>query len=803
MGEKEISGIVLDLDYVNIEGSSRIRITLKSSGKVVSLIDPKFRPYFYLIPKSTNLTPESISSTAITENGETICVSHVDPTKISLAGKSINAFKVFVENTKHVPKLKEYLMEFGVCYEYDVLFWKRYLIDKKIIPLHGVLARTIEKDGIILINEIIPSKAAEERLTHICFDIETYNPLGIPRPDKDPVIMISYTDGQNGGMLTFKEIDKSFVTTLADEKEAISRFVEIVKDGDYDMIVGYNSSNFDLPYLMDRAAANKIEFGISRYEEKARKEHHGLVETVKIPGRINMDIYTVVKFVHIVGASEKLIKVNRLTLGDVYAAVTGDKKLMVEKREIWQMWDGPKEELEELAEYSMADSFSLNKLYDFFIPLEIEISKVAGTTLAETSISTTGQLVEYILMRYARENNELIPNKPTERDIKDRLNNPIEGAYVKSPEAGIYDHIAVFDFRSLYPSIIIAHNIDPSTICNDEKEEHFSTPLNTLFKKSPIGIIPKVLRMLINERKEVKRAYKEDPNNISLGARSQALKIIANSFYGYLGYARSRWYSRDCAASVTALGRAYITKIMENAENAGFKVLYGDTDSIFLQLGSKSKDDALGFMKQVNESLPEMMELELDGIYTRGVFVGKRGSSGGAKKKYALLSESGRIKIKGFELVRRDWSNIARETQKKVLETILKEGSKEKAVAILRDVIKELKAGNVAKKDLVIYTQLRKKIDSYDSNSPELAAAKKALKRGDKRKDELENAAIGYIITKTGSSISDKAELEEFANDYDSDYYINHQVIPATLKILKELGFSEEELKNGGAQKRL
>ena len=803
MEEKEISGIVLDVDYVTIDGNSRIRVTLKSSGKTIPLIDPEFRPYFYLIPKSPNFGKESLASTTIIENGETIRVASVGSADVSLSGKPAKAFKIFVENTKHVSKLKDYFAEFGVCYEYDILFWKRYLIDKQIVPLQGVLAKVEERDNTLLIKEILPAKAPEEKLTHICFDIETYNPLGIPRPDKDPVIMISYADAQKGAMLTFKEVSKNFVTILSGEKEIISEFVNIIRRGDYDLIVGYNSSNFDIPYLMDRADANKVDFSISRYGEKARKEHHGLVETVKIPGRINLDIYTVVKFVHIVGASEKLIKANRLTLGDVYAAITGDKKLMVEKREIWQMWDGPKEELDELSEYSMADSISLNKLFEFFMPLEIEISKVAGTTLAETSISTTGQLVEYILMRYARENNEMIPNKPSERDIKNRLSNPIEGAYVKSPEAGIYDNIAVFDFRSLYPSIIIAHNIDPSTICDDENKDHFSTPINTMFKKSPTGIIPKVLRMLINERKEVKKAYKEDPNNISLGARSQALKIIANSFYGYLGYARSRWYSRDCAASVTALGRAYITKIMEDAERSGFKVLYGDTDSIFLQLGSKSKEDAIGFMRKVNESLPDTMELELDDLYTRGVFVGKRGSSGGAKKKYAMLSESGRIKIKGFELVRRDWSNIARETQKKVLETILKEGSKEKAVNILRDVVSDLKAGTVEKKDLVIYTQLRKKIDSYDSTSPELSAAKKAIKRGDKRRDELENAALGYIITKTGSSISDKAELEEFAKDYDPDYYINHQVIPATLKILKELGFSEDELKNGGAQKRL
>ena len=310
--------------------------------------------------------------------------------------------------------------------------------------------------------------------------------------------------------------------------------------------------------------------------------------------------------------------------------------------------------------------------------------------------------------------------------------------------------------------------------------------------------------MLIRERSEVKKAYKKSPDNKSLSARSNALKILANSFYGYLGYARSRWYSRECAGSVTSLERTYILSTIDAAEKAGFKVLYSDTDSTFLIMGDKSRDDVLSFLTNFNSTLPKAMELELEDFYTRGVFVGKRAGTGaGAKKKYALLSRSGRIKIKGFELVRRDWSHIARQTQKAVLETILKEGSKKKALDIVKKVIDDLKECRVPIKDLVIYTRLRKGIDSYDSKSPELAAVQKAIKIGFKTREELEGATIGYVITKHGSTISEKAQLEDLAKDYDADYYIGHQVVPATLKILKELGVKEEELKSGGEQHRL
>ena len=802
MDHTELEGVIVDIDYVSSGDRSIIRMSLKSGDKVYRLLDPNFYPYFYLNPFNKDIDPSTISQMKIVSEGENVVIHSAEKMQMSIRGKQETMLRISANNTRSIPRLSEHLSEFGQRYEYDILFWKRYLIDKRVSPLSGVTLKVHEDKGDLIIDEILP-KNIEPKLTHLCFDIETYNPNIAPRPEIDPCIMISYETDTKRGVLTTKKIDKPFVTYCPDEKSMILKFVEIIKQNDPDIIAGYNSSNFDVPYLMKRSKKLGIHFDITRYGEEAKEENHGLIKAVKIPGRINLDVYNVARFVSIVGASETLLKITRFTLYDVYRAITGDTKITVDKKNIWQQWDGTKADLENLAEYSLSDSISLNALYHFFMPLEVEVAKVAGTTLAETSISTTGQLVEYLLMKYATWNKEIISNKPSDNDIYARNANPIEGAYVKTPEAGIYDRITVFDFRGLYPSIIIANNIDPSTLTKQEGNVYVS-PEGSRFLKSPQGIVPKVLELLISERSDVKKKYKKDPDNKYLAARSQALKILANSFYGYLGYARSRWYSRDCAASVTAFGRETISNTIKEAESAGFKVIYADTDSVFLLMQSKSKEDAHNFMISINTKLPGAMELELEDFYVRGVFVGKKGKSeAGAKKKYALLSESGRIKIKGFELVRRDWSNISRETQRKVLEAILKDGSKEKAMAIVKDVVKDLRDGNVNLKDLVIYTQIKKKIDSYDSKSPELHAAKKALADGVKRKDELDNATIGYVITKNGDSISEKAEIEDTAKTYDPDYYINHQVLPATLKILKELGFSEDELKNTGSQKRL
>jgi DNA polymerase I len=807
----EIEGAVLDIDYLlNGSGGTDIRLTVKGTdAKTYEMFDPEFRPYFYLLPSSKMDAKELMEVSAI-DGGGVIRPEGIEASKRKILGKDEDVFKVFVKSPMHVPKLSAAMGRHGTCYEYDIPFAKRYALDKDITPLSNYeIVADGGGGGRLNVKSMKPAKnASAVEFNTMCFDIEVYNPLGIPRASTDPVIMISYIYRANGksgeGVMTFKQIKRDFVTVVKDERELFSAFAAKVRELDIDVIIGYNSANFDIRYMIERARKLGVKFNLSRYEGETRLESHGLVQRVKIGGVIHVDMYQVVKFISIVGASESILKLNSYTLKNVYEAISGGKKTTVDKMNIYKLWDGTSKELEELAVYNLSDSRSLQAVYDMFVPITIELSRTTGDILSDTAVSTTGQLVDYLCMRYANRANEMVPNKPDEGEIKKRLANPIEGAYVKTPDPGIYENLAIFDFRGLYPSIIISYNIDPATVCYDCTDYHES-PLGTKFDKKRKGIMPIILKMLIDQRAAVKREYKKNPDDKYLGSRSSALKILSNSFYGYLGYARSRWYSRDCAGSVTAYGRQYIKEAIKAAEDRGFRVIYGDTDSIVMLLEKKPREEALAFLKEFNSKLPENMELEVEDFYKRGVFVGRKTESGiaGAKKKYALISESGRIKIRGFELVRRDWSRIARDTQRKVLEAILQEGSAEKAADIVKRVVQELKGGKVPLSELAINTQLRKGIDSYDSKSPELGAARKAVKAGLKRKDEVEEAVISYVITRHGSSISDKAELEEFAKDYDPDYYINHQVLPATMRILKELNFNEDDLKGLGKQSKL
>ncbi len=790
-----MKALFIDVSY-RTKGSKPVLTLIFKRKRFFRIHDSSFEPYFYLHADDIDEVKKAIEQLVVEERGAVVKAKRVEKVKKILAGKDKEMLRIVCHHPQEVPILREEIKKFGTTYEHNIPFTRRYIIDKGLAPLNTI---EFEREGKELKKIIKVHETPTPKFNTLVFDIETYNPQGAPRPAKDPVIMISYA-GESSGVFTTKKIDRPFVHLCSSEKEMIETFCELIKKKDVEIIMGYNSSQFDLPYLKERASVLKTKLSLGRDGSSFTLHRRGLITKAKIKGRIHIDIFHIIRFLATIGA----LKTFQYTLTEVYSEITGKKKKIVPKLEIWKYWD---EGLKcgELADYSLNDSVAEKELADQLLPMEFEISKLSKVPLFEICGSSTGTIVEQLLMNRAHWENMIVPNQPKEEEINARVASPAVGAFVKMPEPGIYDNLVVFDFRSLYPSIIISHNIDPFTLnCSCCEKDAFISPVGHKFCRKKKGLIPSVLGELLEKRGEIKKKMKSlkpgTDEYIQLDARQQALKITANSFYGYLLYPRSRWYSKEAGESTTAWGRHYIQETMKKAEEAGFKVLYGDTDSLMLLLGDKKKKDALEFVAKINSELPEKMELELEGFYTRGVFVSKKAEEKGAKKKYAMISDEGRIKIRGFELVRRDWAGVAKKVQKQVLEAILKEGSKEKAVKIVMDKIDELKAGKTPLEELVIYTQLKKSPGDYEVNSPELAAAKKAMNAG--MPVEV-GSLISFVITRRGNSISDKAMPLELAKDYDSGYYIEHQVIPAVLKILKELGVKKEDLLLGGKQSSL
>jgi DNA polymerase elongation subunit (family B) len=189
-------------------------------------------------------------------------------------------------------------------------------------------------------------------------------------------------------------------------------------------------------------------------------------------------------------------------------------------------------------------------------------------------------------------------------------------------------------------------------------------------------------------------------------------------------------------------------------------------------------------------------------LYEGGIFVARRAEEVGAKKRYALVDYQGNLEVRGFETVRRDWCDLAKKIQRDILVTILRDKDPAKAVQLVRETIKKIKERKVSLDELTIFEQITRPLSQYEQIGPHVKAAQKARARG---RPIGEGSVIGFVIVKGSGSISDRAEPVEDVklSQYDPDYYVEHQILPASMRVLKALGISEQEVISGKVQKKL
>jgi DNA polymerase I len=798
--QKKASGVILDADYrTDAEERAYIILYLRTSEGIEVFEDRDFLPYFYVVCKDAAKVKAAIEKAAFGEEG--VKAVSVKEAKTENAEKML---KVYFSNPAHLSVARGEIEKVtGVIErrEYDIPFAHRYLIDKGISPMDR--AEILLSEGKIKAIKELSGNLKEKPLM-AAFDLETMSRKNIfSDPKKDEIITIAYKGTKKEKVFCYAEEAKGIkgAVVCGNEKETIEGFINEVKEASPDVIVTYNGDSFDFPYLTERAEKYGLELDFGFGKPRTRKK--GLYNAIKLSGMQHVDAYQIVRMLGRIGAIHAL----KFDLESVCLAVFGRKKEKVPAEEIASIWKNRKN-MKRLIDYNIEDAEVTYRIADEFLPLFIELSRLSGMSLYESTRAMSSQLVEALLIKESHRRGQILPNKPSQADVRQRMMQTYKGGYVKEPVAGLHENIAILDFRSLHPSIMIAHNISPETLKCDHGEcrEKNTSPDRDWFCKKRSGFIPKVLEEVLSKRIKVKELMeKTDKKSLEyrmLDARQHALKILLNATYGTLGYARFRWYSRECARAITAWSRHYINETFRKAEEAGLKPLYGDTDSAFLAVPEgKREKDIINFVEKINTELPGAMELEFEGLYRRGVFVTKK-EGGAAKKRYALVDYEGNIKIVGFEYVRRDWANIAKDTQRAVIEAVLKEGDSGKAAEIVRKKIKLLKSGKAPKKDLVIMTQLQKDVKSYESDAPHVSAVRKAMARG----NELAvGVLVSYVITKKGKSISNRAELEEYVKegDYDADYYVENQLLPAVMRIMAELGYSREDLLTGGKQAKL
>jgi len=351
----------------------------------------------------------------------------------------------------------------------------------------------------------------------------------------------------------------------------------------------------------------------------------------------------------------------------------------------------------------------------------------------------------------------------------------------------------------MYPNIMISRNISPDTYVppGEEVDEVYVAPeVGHRFRRSPPGFYRIILERLLRARDEIRARLRElspdDPEYRVLDERQRALKIIANATYGYCGWLGARWYRREVAEATTAWGRSIIRETIRLARSLGLDVIYGDTDSVFVKHDPEKVDRLI---KTIKERLGLL--IKPDKVYVRVFFTE-------AKKRYCGLLPDGRIDIVGLEAVRGDWTDLAREVQERVIEVMLKEGSVDKAVKYVNEVVDRLRRREIPLSKLIIWKTVTKRLEDYEVEAPHVVAARKliaagySLTVGDK---------IGYVIVdRPGDTLADKAEPYLFVKnveEIDVEYYVKKQVVPAAMRILGLFGVREEALTGEKGQSSL
>lgn len=779
----EISFWLLDITYAVVGGAPEIRMFgIDRNGERIVVVDRSFRPYFYIEGGPHNLR-QALAAVAPIESLEVV--------ERKLFGRPITLTKVTAKIPEDVRKLRDAASALsGVrgVYEADIRFYMRYMVDTGVVPSAWHVAEVSEEGRLGSLKKYLvkrpPTPILEKAgvlpdLRVLAFDIEVYNERGTPDPSRDPVIIISYKDSQGReGVLT---------SDGRDDRPLIRKFVEYIRSFDPDIILGYNSNGFDWPYLAERARRLGLSLSIDRMGGQPQQSVYG---HWSILGRANLDLYNIIEEV-------PEIKVKTLDrAAEYFGVMRRDERVLIPGHRIYEYWDDPKRR-PLLLRYSLEDAVSTYGLGEKLLPFLIQLSSVSGIPLDQVAAASVGARVEWLLMRYAYRAGEVAPNR------EERPYEPYKGAIVLEPRPGIYSDVAVLDFTSMYPSIIMRYNLSPDTYLEPGEPDppegvHVAPEVGHRFRRAPTGFIPQVLSSLVKLRREVRGAMlRIDPNSVEyklLDERQRALKIMANAMYGYMGWIGARWYKREVAESVTAYARSILLDVIKYARALGLDVIYGDTDSLFI----KNNPIIEKIIDYVNKKYE--IEIKLEKIYRKILFTE-------SKKRYAGLLDDGRIDIVGFEVVRGDWCELAKEVQLNVIEYILKsqdiKEAKSNVINYVKTIIENLKEYKVNIDDLIIWKTLDKDLNEYKVMTPHLYAAKLLEKSGFRVHKGM---TIGYVIIRGGDKITYKAKPYILINDLkeiDIDYYIEKQIIPAALRIAEVVGVREGDFISRGGGKSL
>ncbi len=581
------------------------------------------------------------------------------------------------------------------------------------------------------------------------------------------------------------------VIWVDDEQSLLTIFVQRVQTLDPDLLVGWNVINFDLRILIKRAEHHGIKLKLGR-DNNAVSWRPRRGETDKgyigMAGRVAVDGIDALKSATWSFRSFSLENVAQELLGRG-KKVEGD----IDDR-IAEIVHNFNHDKPALAAYNLEDCelvldiFAHTNIVDYLVLRSrmtgLELDRLGGSVAAFTNL----------YLPKLHRGGYVAPNLPEGGGLAS------PGGYVMDSKPGLYRNVLVLDFKSLYPSIIRTFKVDPMGLVEGLNNPPASIPgFKGAYFDRQKHFLPQIIAQLWKQRDQAK--LEKDK------VRSQAIKIIMNSFYGVLGSGGCRFYDTRLASSITMRGHEIMQTTSQWITEQGYEVIYGDTDSTFVALDEKLKppecrkigNELAALINQRWQEtlehrfqLPCFLELEFETHFSRFLMPTIRGSEAGSKKRYAgLVVEKGSEKLvfKGLETVRTDWTKLARDFQSELFKLVFHDGDPSE---VIRQRVQATMNGQLDD-DLVYSKQLRRRLNQYVKNvPPQVRAARMADERNRDLGKTLEyqnKGWLSYIITVNGPE-----PIEYLVSPIDYQHYIDKQLKPIADGILPFVGLDFDAL---------
>ena len=796
-----------------------------------------FEPYFYV--PAASLAERSLDRPEIVRT---------EPGYTSIRGEDL--VRVYTRTPRDVGSIRDAFDHF----EADILFPNRLLIDKDLTGGVRVPARR-GADGALEVhhNELQPAEV--DTPVRVCmFDIEVDDRNGFPENGEEPILCLTSHDSGTDQYVIWV-VQPPTEATIPDalpeyvpieepvsvelrrfdaEDAMLAAFVDYIDETDPDLLSGWNFDDFDLPYLLDRmqqlAADSSRDLQgdrLSRVGEVWRSGWGG----PDVKGRVVFDLLYAYKRTQLSELdSYRLDPVGEVELGvgkERYSGAIGD---------LWEQDPG------RLLEYNLRDvelCVALDRKQQI-ISFWREVAAFVGCKLEDAP--TPGDAVDMFVLHKAY-GKFVLPSKGRQ-EAED-----FEGGAVFDPISGVREMVSVLDLKSLYPMSMVTMNASPETRVDPERYDGptYTAPTGQHFRKEPDGIMREMVDELLTEREEKKRQRDTHPVGSAeydrFDQQQASVKIIMNSLYGVSGWARFRLYDRDSAAAVTATGREVIAFTAEATREMGHTVVYGDTDSVMIELGADmDKATALDRSFAIEEHLNDAydafassvlnadehrFQIEFEKLYRRFFQAGK-------KKRYAghIIWKEGQdvdsIDITGFEYKRSDIAPITKQVQREVIEKIVYGEDPEAIATYLREVIEAFEAGTIDLEAVAIPGGIGKRLDAYETATAHVRGAQYAnavlgtsFARGSKPKRVYlrkvhpaffrEVEATGAVDPKTDPVYGEfKRDPDvicfEYADEVPDTFAVDYdQMLEKTVRapierIIEALGMQWDEIRSGQEQ---